>query len=75
MNADGTRTTYEFDSPHHRATATTTGKDRKVVGRIRYSLDEASRFGTGEVYGPDDKLRFRTLLSMTPPGSSPRKPS
>jgi len=27
MNADGTQTTYEFDSPHHRATATTTGKD------------------------------------------------
>ena len=61
MNADGTRTTYEFDSPHRRATATTTGKDGKTVGRIRYVLDDAGRFATGEVYGPDDQLRFRTL--------------
>jgi len=61
MNADGTRTTYEFDSPHHRATATTTGKDGKIVGRIRYTLDDASRFATGEVYGADDKLSFKTL--------------
>src|SRR2546423_9773419 len=61
MNADGTQTTYEFDLPHRRATATTIGKDGKMVGRIRYTLDDASRFATGEVYGPDDKLRFMTL--------------
>jgi hypothetical protein len=61
MNADGTRTTYEFDSPHHRATATTTGQDGKPVGRIRYVLDDTGRFASGEVYGPDDQLRFKTL--------------
>jgi hypothetical protein len=61
MNADGTKTTYEFDAPNHRAVATTTGKDGKTVGRIRYTLDDANRFATGEVYGPDNQLRFKTL--------------
>jgi hypothetical protein len=68
MNADGTRTTYEFDSLRHRATATTTGKDGKVVGKIRYVLDDASRFASGEVYGPDDKLRFKTLYKYDAAG-------
>jgi hypothetical protein len=68
MNADGTRTTYEFDSPHHRAVATTTGKDGKAVGKIRYALDEAGRFMSGEVYGPDDQLRFKTLYKYDPAG-------
>jgi len=61
INADGTRTTYEFDAPHRRATATTTTKEAKMVGRIRYVLDDAGRFASGEVYGPDDQLRFKTL--------------
>lgn len=61
MNADGTRTTYEFDSPHRRAVATTTTREGKTVGKIRYVLDEAGRFMSGEVYGPDDQLRFKTL--------------
>jgi YD repeat-containing protein len=60
MNADGTRTVYEFDAVNHRATATTTGKDGKPVGKIRYVLDEAGRFASGEVYGADDQFRFRT---------------
>jgi YD repeat-containing protein len=68
MNADGTRTTYEFDAAHHRATATTTGKDGKTVGRIRYLLDDASRFASGEVYGPDDQLRFKTLYKYDAAG-------
>ena len=68
MNADGTRTTYEFDSPHHRAVATTTGKDGKTVGKIRYTLDEAGRFIGGEVYGPDDQLRFKTLYKYDSAG-------
>jgi YD repeat-containing protein len=68
MNADGTRTTYEFDSPHRRAVATTTGKDGKTVGKIRYTLDEAGRFMSGEVYGPDDQLRFKTLYKYDAAG-------
>lgn len=61
INADGSRTVYEFDPPHHKAIATTTGKDGKLVGKIRYVLDDAGRFSSGEVYGPDDQLRFKTL--------------
>lgn len=68
MNADGTRTTYQFDSPHRRAVATTTGKDGKTVGKIRYLLDEAGRFVSGEVYGPDDQLRFKTLYKYDSDG-------
>ena len=68
MNADGTRTTYEFDASHHRATATTTTKEGKIVGRIRYVLDDASRFSSGEVYGPDEQLRFKTLYKYDAAG-------
>jgi YD repeat-containing protein len=68
INADGSRTTYEFDAPHHKATATTTGKDGKLVGRIRYTLDDAGRFASGEVYGADDQFRFRTLYKYDASG-------
>jgi uncharacterized protein (DUF1684 family) len=68
MNADGTHTTYEFDSSHHRALATTTGKDGKTVGKIRYVLDDAGRFASGEIYGPDDQLRFKALYKYDPAG-------
>ena len=68
MNADGTRTTYEFDSPNRRAVATTTTKEGKMMGRIRYVLDEAGRFASGEVYGPDEKLRFKTLYKYDDAG-------
>jgi hypothetical protein len=68
MNADGTRTVYEFDSLHHRATATTSGKDGKTVGKIRYVLDEAGRFASGEIYGPDDQLRFKALYKYDTAG-------
>ena len=68
MNADGSRTTYEFDGFNHRATATTTTKDGKPVGKIRYVLDEAGRFASGEVYGPDEKFRFKTLYKYDDAG-------
>jgi len=68
MNADGTRTTYEFDPPNHRATATTTTQEGKVVGKIRYVLDDAGRFASGEVYGPNDQLRFKTLYKYDDAG-------
>ena len=68
LNADGSRTTYEFDSPNRRAVATTTGKDGKTVGKIRYVIDEAGRFLSGEVYGPDEKLRFKTLYKYDDAG-------
>ena len=68
INSDGSKTVYEFDAPRHRATATTTGKDGKLVGRIRYTLDDAGRFASGEVYGPDDQFRFRTLYKYDDAG-------
>jgi YD repeat-containing protein len=68
INADGTRTTYQFDSPNRRAVATTTDKDGKTVGKIRYVIDEAGRFMSGEVYGPDDHLRFKTLYKYDDTG-------
>lgn len=68
MNADGSKTVYEFDPLRHRATATTTAKDGKLMGRIRYTLDDAGRFASGEVYGPDDQFRFRTLYKYDDSG-------
>src|SRR2546423_15426209 len=68
MNADGTKTTYEFDAPNHRAIATTTGNDGKTVGRNRYTLDEANRLASGEVYGRVDKPRFNILYKEEPAG-------
>lgn len=68
LNADGSRTVYEFDSLHHKATATTTGKDGRMMGKIRYVLDDAGRFSSGEVYGPDDQFRFRTLYKYDSAG-------
>lgn len=68
VNADGSRTVYEFDPLHHKAKASTTDKDGKPVGTIRYTLDESGRFIRGEVYGPDDQLRFKTLYKYDDAG-------
>jgi YD repeat-containing protein len=38
------------------------------VGKIRYVLDDAGRFASGEVYGPDDQFRFRTLYKYDDSG-------
>ena len=68
VNADGTRTTYEFDAPNHRATATTTSKEGNTIGKIRYVLDDAGRFASGEVYGPNEQFRFKTLYKYDAAG-------
>jgi hypothetical protein len=60
INADGSRTVYEFDQPHRKATATTTEANGKLRGTIRYQLDDAGRFASGTVYGPDEKFRFKS---------------
>lgn len=61
LNPDGSRTTYEFDNIHHKAVATSTASDGKLLGRIRYETDEAGRFSSGIIFGPDDKFRFKSL--------------
>jgi RHS Repeat len=61
INPDESRTVYEFDYAHHKATATTTERDGKLGGKIQYELDDAGRFAAGQVFGPDGRFRFKTL--------------
>ena len=68
VNPDGTRTTYQFDQAHHQATAVTTTAAGKVSGKIRYDIDEAGRFSSGLVYGPDEKFLFKSVYKYTPEG-------
>jgi hypothetical protein len=68
VNPDGSRTAYEFDQPHRKATATTTEPDGKVRSKIRYRLDEAGRFASGSVFGPDEKLRFKSTYKYDSAG-------
>jgi hypothetical protein len=68
LNSDGSRTTYEFDNVHHKATATTSAPDGKLVGRIRYEIDDAGRFSSGIIFGPDDKFRFKSEYKYNPAG-------
>ncbi len=60
QNADGSRTAYETDPANRRATATTTSRDGKPVGTIRYTLDAAGRYATGEVLDAKGAFRFNT---------------
>ncbi|HXX41447.1 MAG TPA: hypothetical protein VEI58_04195 [Chthoniobacterales bacterium] len=61
INPDGSRTTYEYDNPNHRATATTNESDGKLRGKIQYEIDEAGRFASGIIFGADGKFRFKSL--------------
>ena len=61
INSDGSKTTYEYDNVHHRATATTNEADGKMRGKIKYEIDEAGRFSNGIIYGPDGKFRFKSI--------------
>jgi hypothetical protein len=60
MNADGSRTVYEFDDAQHKAIATTTGEDGKLREKIRYDTDEVGRFSSGTIFGPDGHFRFKS---------------
>jgi hypothetical protein len=61
INADGSRTTYQFDNEHRTAISTTVEPDGTARGKIRYELDESGHFKSGLVFGPDDTLRFKAL--------------
>src|SRR5205823_2326701 len=43
-------------------------KDGKMVGRIRYVLDDAGRFASGQIYGADEQLRFKALYKYDAAG-------
>ena len=60
VNADGSRTVYNFDGAQHKAIATTTSRDGKMREKIRYEMDEAGRFSSAQVFGPDGHLRFKS---------------
>jgi hypothetical protein len=68
INPDGSRTVYQFDQPHHQATATTTSTDGKVTGKIRYQIDDAGRFSTGIVFGADEKFLFKSIYKYKSDG-------
>lgn len=59
MNADGSRTSYSWDTANHKATATTTDGG-KLREKIEYQLDDLGRFATGQVFGPKNAYRFST---------------
>jgi hypothetical protein len=60
MHPDGSRTVYKFDNAQHKAVATTTDPDGKLRETIHYELDDAGRFSSGEISGPDGRLRFKS---------------
>jgi YD repeat-containing protein len=61
MNADGSRTTYQFDTANHRASAVTTEPNGKVRGKTNYRLDDAGRFGSGVSFSADGKFKFKSI--------------
>lgn len=68
LNADGSHTTYRFDSTNRKAVAMTTSRDGKSLGTTHYTLDDAGRFATGAVYGPDHRLRFKSTYKYDDAG-------
>lgn len=68
MNADGSRTVYQFDDAQHKAIATTTGQDGKLRQKIHYELDDAGRFSGGRIFGPDGRLRFKSRYTYDSEG-------
>jgi hypothetical protein len=68
LNADGSRTTYQFDNARHEAIATTTDSDGKSRGKIVYQIGEAGRFVSGVVFGPDEKFLFNSVYKYDAAG-------
>src|SRR5712691_2664721 len=60
MNPDGSKTVYQTGGSNHRVTATTTGANGKVQGKIIYKLDVDGRYESGQVFAPNGSLRFKT---------------
>ena len=68
LNADGSRTTYQFDNARHETIATTTDSDGKSRGKIVYQIREAGRFVSGVVFGPDEKFLFKSVYKYDAAG-------
>jgi len=68
LNADGSRTVYQFDNAKHEAIATTTDSDGRSRGKIVYQIGEAGRFASGVVFGPDEKFLFKSIYKYDAAG-------
>ena len=68
LNADGSRTVYQFDNARHEAIATTTESDGKARGKIVYQIGDAGRFASGVVFGPDEKFLFKSIYKYDAAG-------
>ena len=60
MNADGSRTVYQFDDAQHTAVATTSSPDGKLLQKIQYEIDDMGRFSSGIIFGPDGRIQFKS---------------
>lgn len=61
INPDGSKTVYQKEASSHQATATTTGADGELRGKIIYQLDSAGRYESGQVFAANGDFRFKTL--------------
>jgi hypothetical protein len=68
LNADGSRTIYQFDNAKHEAVATTTDPDGKPRGKIVYQIGDAGRFTSGVFFGPDEKFLFKSVYKYDAAG-------
>lgn len=68
LNADGSRTAYQFDQPNKKATAVTTGQDGKVREKIRYEIDDNGRFVSAVVSDAGGQFRFKSLYKYDAAG-------
>ena len=68
LNADGSRTTYQFDNAKHEAIASTTDPEGKPRGKVRYQIGDAGRFVSGIVFGPDGKFLFKSVYKYEASG-------
>jgi hypothetical protein len=65
LNADGSRTVYQFDNAKHEAIATTSDSDGKPRGKIVYQI---GRFASGVFFGPDEKFLFKSVYKYDAAG-------
>lgn len=61
VNADGSRTTYQFDNATHKATAVTTDSGGNRTTKTIYRIDDQGRFGSGATFDGKGKFRFKSL--------------
>jgi hypothetical protein len=68
LNADGSRTIYQFDNAKHEAIATTTDSEGKPRDKIVYQIGDTGRFVSGVVFGPDEKFLFKSAYKYDAAG-------